>query len=347
MRIGSMSARPHAALAAALAAALVLAGCATGLPQTAQPALPAQGDALLAQERQAYQAAMGVQAPGYDLMLASGATELGLDEVTASSVKNDYFRLAYATDGNTHSAWGPDPSDPTPTLSYTLTQPQRVTDLKVKLSPAGVTMTIRAKLGSGAWQTIASNVSPSVYEDLVEVSLPPTDADQLQIVFNKPTANTQVLVCETHFFGLPVPAPSCTPTPPQQDCGFKMEGAGAFLEGLALTTFALEGVKKSNGAVSGFVSVCVKGKKYLGDVRVIQQQGHTVTMSGPLLGTGQESFTAVATDNGRGCDNLVFTTSTRVDLDARVKLGFLKFIELPCKFPGSSCKSKCWGRLWF
>src|SRR5689334_21108173 len=61
----------------------------------------------------------------YQTMAAATATTstaamLTAKTVTCSSTRNDYFRLAYATDGKTTSAWAPAASDTAPSLTFDL-----------------------------------------------------------------------------------------------------------------------------------------------------------------------------------------------------------------------------------
>lgn len=208
------------------AVALMLAGCAgnpaftgtQGVALTMDPGADfttQEGERMFAAAKQSSQSQL---AGAYAIADTSDA-EAGVDNITASSVRNDYFRLAYLTDGNTHSAWNPDPSDANPTVTFDLSQTTNLSSLQIKLSPAGVTFDVAVATDDGDYTTVATNVSPSVYEQLVSVAMPNVAADHVRVTFHH-AAGVQVSVCEMHWYGglaTPTPTPTATPTPMPTD----------------------------------------------------------------------------------------------------------------------------------
>jgi hypothetical protein len=345
----------------------VLAGC--GSPNLGQPATfaitpgaaftAAEADQVYAEAQRDAQARL---ADSYRVLDASDA-EVDVAGVGASSVRNDYFRLSYLTDGNTHSAWNPDPAETAPTVTFDLARRTRLAAMQVKLSPAGVTMDVAVALGDGAFMTVATGLAPSQYEALVQVTLPSVDADRVRVTFHH-AAGQQVSVCELHWYGseapaatpqpspsasapctCPVPTPTPKPTPkPADDCGFVVGGIGT-LGGACPATVALEGAELPGKGVGGFVYVSTRGRCYVGRVDVVQRQGLTVTLSGKLCGSGQD-YTLVAVGDGHS-NAITFSTSEDFELSGQLRCGGVRFKHLPCKVDDvrSTCHVKRWGHV--
>jgi hypothetical protein len=214
--------------------ASMVAGCATqglapGLAPGVLPAMfaleageafgPDEAEQVFRQAETAARARLASQPRAFGLLADAADQEAAVTEVTASTVRSDYFRLAYATDGNTHSAWGPSGLDVAPSLTFRLSQPTRLSAVVVKLSPVGVVMDVAVRRGGGEWAAIATGLAPAAYETMSRVSLPAAEADEVRVTF-RGVASSKLLVCEVHWFGtavsgaLPTPAP--TETPPAQ-----------------------------------------------------------------------------------------------------------------------------------
>lgn len=192
---------------ASLAAALVLAGCHS--PAVAPPT--------------ALEGAMSApQTPAatYRLLGGDDISEAPIEEVRASSVRNDYFRLDYATDDNMVSAWSPESDDERPTLTFHFAEDARLSQMMVKLTPPGVTMDIDARMHGGEWKRVADDVAPSAYAQLVTIDLPTFDADYVRVKFNR-VGGADVLLCDIAFLGVPIPDAKPKPKPKKKkdDCG--------------------------------------------------------------------------------------------------------------------------------
>lgn len=206
--------------------ASVVAGCATqgvapGLAPGLLPAMfaleageafgPDEVEGVFRQAETAARARLALQPRAFGLLADSADQEAGVVEVTASTVRNDYFRLAYATDGNTHSAWGPSGLDVAPSLTFRLSGTTRLSAVVVKISPAGVLMDVAVRRGGGDWETIATGLAPAAYEAMSRVSLPAAEADEVKVTF-RGVESSKLFVCEVHWFGAPVSSPLPTPT---------------------------------------------------------------------------------------------------------------------------------------
>jgi hypothetical protein len=97
--------------------------------------------------------------------------------------------------------------------------------------------------------------------------------------------------------------------------------------------------------VSGFVYIATRGKLYMGNVSVFQQQGKTCTLSGTLCGS-DKAFTLVAVDGSTTRDTITFSTEDKVDLTGSLRCGDVRFTDLPCdvKTVHSPCKAHRWGK---
>ena len=189
----------------AVVGACLLAGCAVA-PGTAPDLSPRVAMFLESTATSARYQTMAVEAD-------SGAAKVAVTHVSASSVKNDYFRLAYVNDGNLHSAWGAASSDAAPTLTYDLAGTTTLSGFAIKQSP-GVSMDVAVLVDGGAWETVATGLT-SEAEVMDWVDLPTAvEADRVRVTFRGELAN-QVLVCELDWYGTdaPTPTPSPTPTP--------------------------------------------------------------------------------------------------------------------------------------
>lgn len=381
----------------AVTLASMVAGCAVqgGMtPGGSRVAVPAAtftlepGQVFTAEEaEQVFQQAQAAAraAIGYNVLAEAGDPELPVSTVTSSTVRNDYFRLSYATDGNTHSAWGPAATDAAPSLTFAMTEKVEFSAVEVKLSPVGVKMDIAVATGTGAWTTVATNVTPAEYETMSRVSLPTAVGDKVKVTFHG-VASKDLLVCEVHWFGqsapvatptpvptatptptpvptvTPTPAPSATPTPvptstptpvptatptPKPDVceGIGIKGVGSIGGTCAPATFAFQASAVPGKGVSGFVYVTTGRQLYIGSVKVIQQQGKTVTLSGTLAGSGK-AFTLVAVEGSTTRDTVSFSTEDKVEFTGKVLCGDVRFIELPCdvKTVQSPCKTVRWGK---
>lgn len=187
--------------------ALLVAGCAAPgtTPTATQPGLD---PALLTDKTSAR----------YTLMVAhEGSPALTVTNVEASSTRNSYFPIAYATDDRMTSAWGAAATDTAPTLTFDLSACAKVDAMSIKMSPEGVTVDVAVATGDGEWTTIATGLEPQ-YATLDWLDLPATDAERIRLTFNGDNAS-DVLVCDVDFYGerceapSPSPSPSATPTP--------------------------------------------------------------------------------------------------------------------------------------
>jgi hypothetical protein len=368
----------------AVTLASLVAGCAVqgGMTGGSPVAVPAAtftmepGQVFTAAEaEQVFQQAQAAAraAIGYNVLAESGDPELPVSTVTSSTVRNDFFRLSYATDGNTHSAWGPAATDTAPSLTFDMTEKVEFSAVEVKLSPAGVKMDIAVATGNGAWTTVATNVTPAEYETMSRVSLPTAVGDKVKVTFHG-VASKDLLVCEVHWFGqsapvaTPTPAPTATPTPvpsatptpkptstpkptptpttkPDVCEGIGIKGVGSIGGTCDPATFAFQASSVPTKGVSGFVYVKTGRQLYIGSVHVIQQQGKTVTLSGTLAGSGK-AFTLVAVEGSTTRDTVTFSTEDKVEFTGKVLCGDVRFIELPCdvKTVKSPCKTVRWGK---
>lgn len=172
---------------------------------------PDEAELVFHRAEAAARARLALQPRAFGLLADSADQEALVTEVTASTVRNDYFRLAYATDGNTHSAWGPSSLDVAPSLTFRLGETMRLSAVVVKISPVGVLMDVSVRRGGGAWEAIATGLAPAAYETMSRVSLPAAEADEVRVTF-RGVESSKLFVCEVHWFGAPVMGPLPTPT---------------------------------------------------------------------------------------------------------------------------------------
>lgn len=318
----------------------------------------AEADRIFAQAESEARAALPVYRVQADATAAE--QELTVNDVQASSVRSDYFRLSYVTDGNTHSAWGPAATDAEPSLTFQLADTFQLSGMVVKLSPAGATMDVAVASGAGGWTPIATGVAPAQYEAMSRVDLPASVGDRVKITFHGVAAK-DLLVCEVHWFGTAAPAstptpvatptpvvtptPAPKPTPKPMDCGVGLKGVGTLGGGCMPTTFALQAVSVPGKGVSGFVTLYTGGKVLIGNVSVIQQQGKTYTVSGKLCGSGK-AYSLVVVESATAKDAITFTTEDDFTLTGTLRCGNIRYTALPCdvKTVKSPCQAHLWGK---
>jgi hypothetical protein len=266
----------------------------------------------------------------YRLMAAAtDSNVIAVAGVTASSVRNDYFRTDNAVDGKLTSAWGPAASDPAPSLTFDLGGCFDLTGFAIKAS-GGSTVDV-ATWVNGAWQTVATNLTPE-QATLDWVALGITAATQVKLTFHGDAS--QLLVCEVQWHGTPCspatpspspsptappstapsPVPSIAPSPtptPEEDCGCKVTGGGfTFLEDHTRVSFGFNAQHDRAGHAKGEVNMVVHSRptvhwhsETITDVicdvdpgLVFPRLTGTVTVRGTLK-TGQP-FTLVLVDTG-------------------------------------------------
>jgi hypothetical protein len=310
-----------------LLSAVLVVGCTTS-PNA--PALTDAESAFLASTAASarYTAMAGRGAAFYTAATTPvGATKLAIGGVSASSVRSDYFRLAYVTDGNWSSAWGPAASDTAPTLTFDLAGCYNLSGIATKVD-VGVTFDVQVREDGGAWTTIASGLDP---QDGVKdyLALNGAAADEARLVFHAPDLS-KVLVCEVEWFGTPcatptptptpvptptptvAPTPTPVPTPPvEEDCGCKVTGGGfTFLSDGTRVSYGFNAQHDKFGGAKGNVNIVVHAKKNLhfqsADITDVDCQldpgsvhprlTGTVVVTGTLKGGG--TFTWTVTDTG-------------------------------------------------
>jgi hypothetical protein len=191
-----------------LVGACLVAGCAVAPTATTQ----LSGDEAAVLNSTAISARYQLmQADGPD---ADAGTKLTAT-VTASSVRNDYFRLAYLTDGRLNTAWGPAAGDKAPTLTFNLAGCFDLTGLAVKQS-GGATFDVAVMDEGGVWTTVAEDVTTQAAA-LDWVELAASGATQVRLTFSGDTDG--LLVCDVSWYGTacgggggPTPVPSVTPS---------------------------------------------------------------------------------------------------------------------------------------
>jgi hypothetical protein len=193
-----------------LLSAVLVVGCTTS-PNT--PVLTDAESAFLASTAEsARYTAMAARGAAFYTAATTpvGATKIAIGGVTASSVRSDYFRLAYVTDGNWSSAWGPASTDTAPTLTFNLAGCYNLSGIATKVD-VGVTFDVQVREAGGAWTTIATGLDP---QDGVKdyLALNGAAADEARLLFKAPTLS-KVLVCEVEWFGTPCVTATPTPTP--------------------------------------------------------------------------------------------------------------------------------------
>jgi hypothetical protein len=201
---------------AVLASACFLASCAAG---PTAPSMTARESIFLANQGvSARYAEMSGQGEHFAIAATapSGATRIAVGGVSCSSVRSDYFRLAYATDGNLSSAWGPAASDASPTLTFDLAGCYTLSGVAIKVD-TGVTFDVQVRTEGSDWSTVSTGLDP---QDAVldYLALGGDQAEEARLVFHAAELS-KVLVCEVQWFGQPCatptpsPSPTATPTP--------------------------------------------------------------------------------------------------------------------------------------
>lgn len=175
--------------------ALVLVGCNTPAPTSGPGAAPVSAS------EQAFIASDAVS-PHYKAMLASGddGSTGQLVPVTATAVSSTrpgiWFVAANLTDGNLHSAWGPEAGDATPTVTLDLASCTTVRGLGLKQS-GGATFDVAVSTNGGDFKVIATHLS-SQATVLDRIDLTAAQADRVQLRFHP---QDSLLVCEVQVFG--------------------------------------------------------------------------------------------------------------------------------------------------
>lgn len=193
---------------AAIAAGLLAAGCSQlGAPTTA-PSIAAAPLRVLAVE---------ATSEGDDTALSASTTALEaqafLDaQAEPSSTHNAYFRAAYLTDGNLHSAWRPAADDAAPSIVLRLASVQTLGAVGLKLE-GDVTVDVAVATGDGAWTTVATGLAPEqrTFDTLgLDAS---ASGDRVRLSFRGDASG--LLVCEVKLFAArsASPAPSSAPSP--------------------------------------------------------------------------------------------------------------------------------------
>ncbi|MDB5099879.1 MAG: hypothetical protein JWM80_4300 [Cyanobacteria bacterium RYN_339] len=129
-----------------LAIALLATGCGT-----APLAAPTSLDALEAPL---------VEPGGEYSLLALGPSFVKVDGICASSTKNKYFPACQVTDGNTHTAWAPDPCDNCPTLTLDLCGAFCLDGLWIKQSGCKTTVDVQVWTPNG-WVDAGCGLQPT------------------------------------------------------------------------------------------------------------------------------------------------------------------------------------------
>lgn len=139
-------------------------------------------------------------------------TTCEVKQVTASSVRNDWFATARMRDGNPTTAWGPKTDDGAPSLTFAMSGCCTIAGMKLKISPVGVVVDVLRRTGDGPWEPVVTGLVPK-YRELHTINLPPFTADEVRLNFRGAVDGT-VLVCEADMLGMGCgsPVPSATPT---------------------------------------------------------------------------------------------------------------------------------------
>jgi hypothetical protein len=93
-------------------------------------------------------------------LLALGPSFLKLDGICASSTKNKYFPASQVIDGNTHTAWAPDPCDNRPTLTIDLCGWSCIDSLWLKQSGCATSVDVQV-WNHGCWEDAGCNLRPT------------------------------------------------------------------------------------------------------------------------------------------------------------------------------------------
>lgn len=311
---------------AAVALALLVAGCGqVGAPTNAM--LPPTSSAL-------------------KILQVDTSSECGPADAQSqtSSTYNEYFRTAYLTDGNTHSAWRPAADDACPSIDLCLDGRHGLCELGIKMS-GDATVSVAVWDGA-AWCTVATGLSPTQGE-FVKLPLPHgTAGSKVRLTFDGDTSELRVCEVEVCTCGpapstppsqqptptptpsqtveptpTPTPsqsvAPTPTPTPTPLDCGTMVTGGPTATFGSGLLKYKVDFSfeARTSGTNRGTINLVdhrllaphLKGKV----TSVSCVTGNTVMFSGLVTEGGIGTFTAIVTDNGEpgSADAFSFSTS--------------------------------------
>jgi hypothetical protein len=140
--------------------------------------------------------------PHYGL-LATNNPRATVTSVVASSTRNNFFRPAYAVDGNFHSAWSPSATDPHPSLLIGLAPFNlgagsivvKASHVSGSTAPILVHFDIK-NVGQPFFDFGGFQVTPGIPGFLNISQTPIATVEQVRATFN----TSDLLVCEVQFF---------------------------------------------------------------------------------------------------------------------------------------------------